>query len=271
MDNRPIGVFDSGLGGLTAVQALRELLPDENIIYFGDTARMPYGTKSVKALRQMAQQDMEFLDSLGVKAIIAACGTVSSTAADVLSSFHLPVFNVVDSSVHAMAAVPGSAPLGIIATSASIKSRVFKNRISHKCPGRAVIALPCQDFVELIESGHSSAKDPVVRRSVAKNLTPLAENGVCALLLGCTHFGYLSQAIHNYLGEDVQLISASRCAAESLKSYLSAQKMTGGSGETLYYTSGSCEEFTEHASRLLGCSIAGQVRSIAPMEVDESL
>ena len=271
MDNRPIGVFDSGLGGLTAVQALRELLPDENIIYFGDTARMPYGVKSVKALRQMSQQDMDFLASLGVKAIIAACGTVSSTAADVLSAFHLPVFNVVDSSVHAMASIEGSAPLGIIATNASIKSRVFKNRIAHKCPGRAVIAVPCQDFVELIESGHSAANDPLVRKSVAKNLTPMAENGVCALLLGCTHFGYLSQAIHNYLGKDVKLVSASHCAAESLKKYLTAQKMTGGSGQTVYYTSGSAEEFTQRASRLLGYSIAGQVRSISPMEVDESI
>ena len=271
MDNRPIGVFDSGLGGLTAVQALRELLPDENIIYFGDTARMPYGTKSVKVLRQMAQQDMDFLASLGAKAIIAACGTVSSTAADVLSAFHLPVFNVVDASVRAMASVEGSAPLGIIATSASIKSRVFKNRIAQKCPGRAVIALPCQDFVELIESGHSAANDPLVRQSVMKNLAPMAENGVCALLLGCTHFGYLSQAIHNYLGKDVKLISASRCAAESMKSYLNAQKMTGGSGRTVYYTSGSAEEFTEHASRLLGQSIAGQVKSVSPMEVDEGL
>ena len=271
MDNRPIGVFDSGLGGLTAVQALRELLPDENIIYFGDTARMPYGTKSVKALRQMAQQDMDFLASLDVKAIIAACGTVSSTAADVLSSFHLPVFNVVDSSVQAMAELEGSAPLGIIATSASIKSRVFRNRISHKCPGRAVIALPCQDFVELIESGHSAPGDPLVRSSVAKNLTPMAENGVCALLLGCTHFGYLSDAIHNYLGKDVKLISASRCAAESMKSYLSARKMTGGSGITTYYTSGSPVEFAQHASRLLGISIAGQVRGVSPMEVDENL
>ena len=271
MDNRPIGVFDSGLGGLTAVQALRELLPDENIIYFGDTARMPYGTKSVKALRQMAQQDMDFLASLGVKAIIAACGTVSSTAADVLSSFHLPVFNVVDSSVQAMADVEGNAPLGIIATRASIKSRVFKNRIAQKCPGRAVIALPCQDFVELIESGHSAPEDVLVQQSVAENLTPMAENGISALLLGCTHFGYLSEAIHNYLGKDVKLISASRCAAESMKSYLTAARMTGGRAETIYYTSGSAAEFTEHASRLMGQSIAGLVREVSPMEVDENL
>lgn len=271
MDNRPIGIFDSGLGGLTAARVLRELLPNEDIIYFGDTARMPYGTKSVKALRQMAQQDMELLDSMGVKAIIAACGTVSSTAADVLSAFHLPVFNVVDSSVRAMAAMAGDAPLGIIATEASIRSRVYKNRIAQKCPGREVIALPCQSFVELIESGHSDAGDPLVQQVVREALKPMKESGVCALLLGCTHFGYLSEAIRDYLGEDVRLVSASRCAAESMKNYITAHKMTGGSGRTTYYTSGSVQEFTQHASRLMGFSLAGQVEAVEAMEVDEIL
>lgn len=267
MDNRPIGVFDSGLGGLTAVQALRELLPDENIIYFGDTARMPYGTKTVKQLRQMARQDMELLASKGVKAIIAACGTVSSTAADVLSAFHLPVFNVVDASVRAMAEAEGG-PLGVIATRASIESGVFKRRITQLAPEKKVIALPCQSFVELIESGHSRADDPAVQSCVAESLEPLREQGISALLLGCTHFGYLSEAISAYLGEDVRLVSASYCAAKSMSSYLKARAMTGGTGRVQYCTSGSGEEFAMHASRLLGRNVSALVSEVSPMEVD---
>lgn len=269
MDTRPIGIFDSGLGGLTAVLALRELLPDENIIYFGDTARMPYGTKSVKELRQMALQDMQLLSDSGAKAIIAACGTVSSTAADVLASFHLPVFNVVDASVRAMVAMEGSGPLGVIATSASIQSGVFKRRITQLAPEKRVIALPCQPFVELIESGHSDPDDPAVQSCVAECLEPLRQQGVSALLLGCTHFGYLSEAIKNYLGEQVRLVEASRCAARSMAEYLRARAMTGGTGRTSYYTSGSAEEFARRASVLMGRNVSALVSAVPPMEVED--
>ena len=107
MNNRPVGIFDSGLGGLSALRVLRQLLPEENIVYFGDTGRNPYGVRSPEELRRMAREDMELAASFGAKAIIAACGTVSSTAPDVLASFRLPVFNVIDASVAALAAVPG--------------------------------------------------------------------------------------------------------------------------------------------------------------------
>ena len=269
MDNRPIGIFDSGLGGLTAAEALRELLPDENIIYFGDTARMPYGTKSVKALRQMALQDMDFLNSLGVKAIIAACGTVSSTAPDLLSAFPLPVFNVLDASVKAMAATEGDGPLGIIATRASIESGVFKKRISELCPDREIIALPCQSFVELIESGHHHRDDPLVRQAVALELKDMRGHGVSALLLGCTHFGYFSEAIKDYLGRNLRLVSASHCAAERLRDYLEAHDMRGQGGRESYYTSGSAREFERRSSLLLGRSVEGLVHPVRPMEVED--
>lgn len=268
MDKRPIGIFDSGLGGLTAAKALRELLPDENIIYFGDTARMPYGTKSVKALRKMAVQDMELLAERGAKAIIAACGTVSSTASDLLLAYHLPVFNVVDASVQAMALIEGDAPLGVIATRASIQSGVFKKKLRALCPGREIIALPCQSFVELIESGHIHRDDPLVQKAVADELEGMRDRGVCALLLGCTHFGYFGDAIKDYLGDDLELVSASHCAAKSMSDYLAARGLLGGDGEEQYLTSGSAEEFAALASTLMGRSIEGKVTAISPMEVD---
>ena len=252
MDSRPIGVFDSGLGGLTAVAALKKLLPDENIIYFGDTARMPYGTKSIPALREIAEEDLEFVAGYGVKAIIAACGTVSSAAPDILKNFRVPVFNVIDSPVRKAAAVSGSAPIGVIATEASIKSGVFLQKITALCPEREIIALPCQDFVSLIESGHTDISDPAVSLCVENSLRPLKGKGLSALLLGCTHFGFIAEAISVYLGADVELISASACAAESACDYLMSNSLTGGSGELSFITSGDRERFISLSSRLLG-------------------
>ena len=266
MDHRPIGVFDSGLGGLTAVMALRRLLPDENIIYFGDTARMPYGTKSVPMLRKMARQDMELVAQYGVKVIIAACGTVSSTAADVLGSFPVPVFNVVDAPVTKIAKLPGNAPLGVIATETSIKSGVFAGKISALCPGREVIAVPCQDFVRIIEEGHTDSSDPVVIGSVESSLSPFKGKGISALLLGCTHFGFLSGAISAQLGRDVELVSAAGCAVESAAEYLKQRSLTGGSGETEFITSGDREQFISLSSKLLGYDTAPFTIHTEPME-----
>lgn len=269
MDLRPIGIFDSGLGGLTAVTALRELLPEENIIYFGDTARMPYGTKSVPVLRKLAQQDMELVAGYGVKAMIAACGTISSTAPEVLARFPIPVFNVVDAAVDKMAGIPGDSPLGVIATQTSIKSGVFAGKIAGLCPGREIIALPCQDFVRIIEAGHTEPSDPVVTECVEASLAPLKGKGISALLLGCTHFGFLAEAISAYLGEDVELVSASRCAAESLAAYLSENGLTGGGRTVKYITSGGREQFVSLSSRLLGEDTSPYTLYIGVPEITE--
>ena len=269
MDLRPVGIFDSGLGGLTALSALRELLPEENIIYFGDTARMPYGTKTVPQLRCMARQDMELLEAHGVKAIIAACGTVSSTASDVLSAFRVKTFNVVDAAVEKTAMTEGDAPLGVIATERSIQSGVFKKKLAALCPDREIVDIACQDFVKLIESGHTELGDALVRKTVEGYLAPMKEKGVSALLLGCTHFGYLSDAIEEYLGKSAKLISASQCAAEKVRDYLVSRSMTGGNGSVQYMTSGDKAQFAALASRLLKEDIADATKQTDPMEVRE--
>lgn len=266
MDNRPIGIFDSGLGGLTAVQALRELLPDEDIIYFGDTARNPYGTKSPAQLRVMARQDMELVASRGAKAIIAACGTVSSTAHDVLSAFAVPVFNVVDPAVQTMAKKDG--PLGIIATAASIENGALKKKLAALCPDRLIVDRPCQDFVRLIEAGKTSPEDEEVMAAVSSSMAPLKDAGVRAVLLGCTHFGYLGDAIRAFMGKDVRLVSASHCAAECLANYLVENSLTGGHGREEYYTSGDADSFCAHGSALLGRDLSGKVFHLPPMEVN---
>ena len=267
MDNRPIGVFDSGLGGLTAVKALRELMPNENIIYFADSARVPYGSRPVGQLRKMAQQDMELVASFGVKAMIAACGTVSSNAADMLKAFDVPVFGVLEPGTTALCDTEGNGPLGIIATEASIRSGSFTKAAETLCPGREIIGIPCPDFVTLIESGHSKADEELLCEAVERYLKPLKEAGAAALLLGCTHYGIIAEAIENYLGKQVKLVSAARSAAEALCGYINENGLCGGEGKTEYYTSGRKEDFDAAAGLFLGGDKVS-CRQLEAMEVD---
>lgn len=267
MDNRPIGIFDSGLGGLTAASALHRLLPQENIVYFGDTGRMPYGARAPEQLRRMAVQDMDFVASCGAKAIIAACGTVSSVAPDLLEGYRLPVFGVLRAGVEAMSRVPGQAPLGIIATQASIDSGAFQRALGGLCPGRSIISAACPDFVPLIESGHSEASDQLVQAAVARHMQPLKQAGCAAVLLGCTHFGIIEEAISAYMGRDTLLVSASDCAALKMRDYLLENQLCGGSGQEKFFTSGSSQEFSRLAETLLGRSLKSEPERVPVMEV----
>ena len=263
MDNRAIGIFDSGLGGLTAAAALRELMPGENIIYFADSARVPYGAKSRDELLIIARQDLELLSSFSVKFIIAACGTVSSNASRVLESFPVPTIGVLKPGIRDMSRIPGDSPLGIIATQASIRTGAFRRELERLCPGREIIDLPCPRFVPLIEGGHTGADDPELMEAVRDSLAPAKEAGIAALLLGCTHYGIIAPAIRSFLGDRVELVSASQSVAQAACMWLEQRKLTGGSGETLYYTSGDAEEFSAAASRLLGRELrAGHLPSM---------
>lgn len=255
MDNRPIGVFDSGLGGLTAMKALRELMPDENILYLGDTGRMPYGVRSPAQLKIMAKQDLDFVASFGAKAVLAACGTVSSTAREVLEAYPLPAVGVMLPGLKALSREADKGPVALIATSASIKSGVFAAEFEKLCPGHKLYSAACQDFVTLIESGHTEPGDTLLAEAVARYLAPLKEARVRTLLLGCTHFGLVAEAIREYMGQDIRLVSASQSAAEELCAYLRAKGLTGGEGQERFFTSGSTEEFSRRASIFIGHGI----------------
>ena len=266
MDNRPIGIFDSGLGGLTALRALRQLLPEEDIIYFADAGRVPYGGRSREQIRRMAVQDLDFVSGFGVKAVLVACGTISSNAPDLLQSYAVPAFGVLTPGVEAMACVPGEAPLGVIATEASIRSGAFEKALRAACPGREILAIPCPNFVPLIESGHTEAEDPLLRWAVENCLAPLKERGAAAVLLGCTHYGIIASAIRAYLGAEVALYGAADCGAAALRDYLRHNGLTGGQGRERYYTSGSGEDFARKAALFLGREIDG-VEEVPVMEV----
>ena len=271
MDDRSIGVFDSGLGGLTAVKELRRLMPNENIIYFGDTGRMPYGGRPREEIRIMAAQNIDFMDSFDVKAILVACGTISSNAADILEECETKTVGVLLSGVKELAAT-GKKRLGVIATATSIASGSFQREILRLCPHAEITAVPCPEFVPLIESGHYEAEDRAVAESVARTLAPLKEAGVEALLLGCTHYGLIAEAISAFLGEDVILVGAADAAARELCAYLEENDMTySAGGEEFYFTSGNAGEFTALAPVMLGGYLRGDVSYVLPepVEVEE--
>lgn len=252
MDNRAIGIFDSGLGGLTAAKALRELMPDENIIYFSDSGRMPYGCRSAAQLCEICRQDMDLLRELGVKAIIAACGTISSNAVSVIDSYELPSIGVMLPGARAMSRLPGHAALGIIATAASIRDGGFEKALRELCPDREILPIPCPEFASLIEHGHSAMGDPLLQEAIESYLAPLRDTALDGLMLGCTHYGIIADSIDAYLGGKVPLVSASESAAEEMREYLLAHDMQGSGGSLRCFTSGDVGEFTAFAAPLFG-------------------
>ena len=266
MDDRPIGFFDSGLGGLTAVRALRRMLPDENIIYFGDTARMPYGARPAEQLRVMARQDLDFVAARGVKCILAACGTVSSTAPDVLRGYALRTFDVLSSTVREAAKYPEK-PIGVIATAACINSGAFQRALAAACPGTEIVAVACPAFVPLIESGHFDPDDAALQAAVAEYLAPIRNAGAATLILGCTHYGLIEEAIRRFMGGEVRMVEAAACAARELADWLRKEELCGGTGEEHFCTSGSAEDFTRLAAVFLGRAPRRAVEHVPEMEV----
>ena len=265
MDTRPIGIFDSGLGGLTGLMALRALLPEEDLIYFGDTGRMPYGGRPTEQLRRMAVQNLEYMASFGVKAIFVACGTFSSTSADLLAAYPIPSFGVLRPGVEAMARVPGTGPLAILATQASIRSGAFARALGERCPGRPILPVACPDLVPLIESGHTRPGDGPLEDALDRYLAPVAAAGAQGLLYGCTHYGIIDEAVRARLGPTVRTVSASESAARAIRDYLCARGLTGGEGRIRYYTNGYPAAFTAAAERLLGHALESPV-ALAPIQ-----
>jgi len=266
MDNRPVGVFDSGLGGLTAVSVLQKIMPEENILYFGDTARCPYGKKSRDQIGSMTRDIIEYLMDFHPKALFAACGTISVNAGAVITSYGLPSVNVFDPAIEQIRQVEGTAPLAVIATEASIKTGVFQRGIQEACPGREVLAIPCQKFVTLCETGHISPEDEELIETVEGYLAPVREAKAAALILGCTHFGIIGRAISNYLGETTKLISASGSAAYAMQRVLKEKELltstpadgTFPSGSCRFFTSGDPAEFSELAGVILGHPVTAE-------------
>lgn len=266
MDDRPIGVFDSGLGGLTAVRELARLMPEEDLVYFGDTGRVPYGGRSREILVKYARQDVAFLRTFSPKAIVVACGTVSTTALDVLQGENdLPIFGVVEPAAQAAAESTRKGLVGLIGTKATIRSGAYTRALARINPEVKVAARSCPLLVPLVENGRCRPGDVVAETVAAEYLAPLKEAGVDALILGCTHYPLLQDIIGGCMGPDVTLIDVgARCArwvcTRLEESGLRTARKT--TGKRRYFVSDSTEDFTPLASAFLGGDVAGEVEQI---------
>ena len=269
MDNRPIGVFDSGLGGLTGVRELRKRLPNENIVYFGDTGRVPYGSRSPETILQYARQDIAFLLSKDVKCIMAACGTVSSIyPAAEAAKLPVPYLGVVDAAAREAAFVTRNRRIGVIGTAATIRSRSYETVLRKLVPGVEITARPCPLFVPLVEAGyvdHSALdKQQVTRLVIAQYLAEVREAGVDTLILGCTHYPLIYDIIDRALGSRVTLIDAGKQVARWAQGYLAREDLLAGpgGGGAEFYVSDSPDGFSEIAGLFLGGDVKGDVTQI---------
>ena len=260
MDHRAIGVFDSGLGGLTAAKVLAETLPHENLIYFGDSGRMPYGGRSVEELQDIALSDAAFVSSFDVKAILVACGTMSACAMDTLRRGFpaIPFFSVEDAACDAVVAATQTRRVGVIATAGSIQNGMFERGIKRRDSGIEVIAKACPSLAGIVEQGHFRPGDAVAEAAVREELAVFENSGIDTLLLGCTHYPLLGDIIAGYLGEHVRQISCGAETAAALADYLRDHALLNGSdapGQRLWYTSGDPELFAAGAGVFLGYPI----------------
>lgn len=261
-DNRPIGVFDSGLGGLTVVKELIKLLPNEDIVYFGDTGRVPYGTRSPQTIEKYAIQDVRFLLSKDVKLIIAACGTVSAVAAHVGQRLPVPFIEVVSHAAEAAVKATKTGKIGVLATTAAIASGTYNAKILKLMPGAKIMTNDCPLFVSLVEAGWIDRDDCVTVETARRYLRPMKEAQVDTLILGCTHFPVLSDIIKDIMGSNTKLINASRVAAVAAAEYLKNHNMLSNNHEKgmyKYYVSDRTESFYKTASYLLGNPLDGQL------------
>lgn len=254
MDNRPIGIFDSGLGGLSAVKALNGILPNEDIVYFGDTGRVPYGTKSKNTVLNYAGQDEAFLLSNSVKMIIAACGTVSSLAYDTGKDLGVPFYGVVEPSAKLAVSLTKNKKIGVIGTSATISSGSYEKAIKNIDSSIEVYSKACSLFVSLVEEGWIDKDDEVTLNTAERYLSPLKQAGVDTLILGCTHFPIIAPTISKVMGEGVTLISSGEACAKEVAEYLKKNDMLNentDSGELKFYVSDTPDSFVKTAKIFL--------------------
>ncbi|MEG1448152.1 MAG: glutamate racemase [Oscillospiraceae bacterium] len=262
MDNRPIGVFDSGLGGLCAVKQLRTLLPKENIVYLGDTGRIPYGTRSKETINKYAVQDINFLLKHNVKMIIAACGTVSANITEEnINSLPVPYTGVLLPLAKRSTEITKNNKIGVIATTASIKSRGFEKTIKTINPSAEVIGVPCPLFVHLVENGLIEDGNKITELTARMYLEPLKKQNPDTLILGCTHFPLIYNAIRKVMGEEVELIDPGQETAKYVKNLLADSDSLGDNENPTikYFVTDGIDSFNDTANIFLGGDIGGEV------------
>ena len=255
-NSNPIGIFDSGVGGLTVVKKIVSLLPNENIIYFGDTARVPYGTKSNDTVIEYAFQDAKFLLNKNVKIIVVACNTASSIALKALrDKLSIPVIGMIEPGTKLALQKTKSGRIGIIGTNATINNKAY-SELLRLDPKLKVYEKACPLFVPLAEEG--LINHPATRLIAEEYLSELKEDDIDTLVLGCTHYPILAKVIQKVIGNKVELIDSGTAASFVVKDYLEGQGLLNKSnniGLSEFYVSDLPKRFKEIAERFLGRSL----------------
>ncbi|OYD15833.1 glutamate racemase [candidate division WOR-3 bacterium JGI_Cruoil_03_51_56] len=260
-ETAPIGVFDSGIGGLTVVRALHTRLPNESIIYFGDTARVPYGTKSAETIVRFAMQDADFLRNRGVKLIVVACHSASSVALpEIVRHFDIPVLGVIEPGARALVAATQNNRVAVIGTRATISSAAYEKAIKALRPDIEILAKPTPLFVPLAEEGwlDGDIAEMVTRRY----LSGFIHEGIDALLLGCTHFPLLVPVVNRVLGPSIHLVDSSEETAARAAELLQTRGLLNmqGPARHRYYLSDLTPHFETVGARFLGAPIGEVIR-----------
>lgn len=251
-----IGVFDSGMGGLTAIKQIVKMMPKEDIVYFGDTGRVPYGTRSKETIIKYACQDVRFLLSKNVDAILIACGTVSANAISALrEEFSVPIFGVVEAAAQKAIELTQNGIVGIIGTNATVNSGAYTAHIQSIRPDIKTVSTPCPLFVPLVENGFTDENNEITRLTCEHYLRDIKASGADTLILGCTHYPIIAPVISKVL-PGVKLVNTGAEAAVRLFEQVGA---IGGSGKIEYYVSDDVESFKAAAELFLEMPIGENV------------
>lgn len=259
MDNRSIGVFDSGLGGLTVFKEIVGQLSGESVIYFGDSGRAPYGTKSRETVIKYALQDIRFLVSLDIKMIVIACNTMSAHGYEIVKkNVDMPVVEVIGAGAAAGAAGTRNKKLGIIGTTATINSEAYQKAVNKIDNNIEIYQRACPLFVPLVEEGRDWWESSITLQIAEKYLLPLKETGVDTLVLGCTHYPLLKTTISKVMGDEVKLVSSAMEVTRVVKKTIDDHNMQRDprlKPDYRYYTSDSVEKFESLCSIILGRTV----------------
>lgn len=252
----PVGVFDSGVGGLTVVREIMQQIPGEQVVYFGDTARVPYGSKSKETVTKFSRQDIQFLLSMNVKAIVVACNTASAVALDEIEKeLPVPIIGVVKPGARAAAGATKNRKIGVIATEATIHSEIYTKYIQKTAPDTEVIGKACPLFVPLVEEG--LLEDTVTDEIAGRYLSGLKGTGIDTLIMGCTHYPLLRSTIARVMGEGVTLVNPAYETARSLKELLGEKGLLNQDPQPRteymhkFYVSDSVDKFIAFANSIL--------------------
>ncbi len=252
----PIGVFDSGIGGLTVVREIMRQIPNEKIVYFGDTARVPYGNKSKETVTRFSRQIVRFLETHDVKTIVVACNTASAYALDELEKeIDVPIIGVVKPGAKAAYQTTRNGKIGVIATQATIDSKIYGQYIKELDPKMTIIGKACPLFVPLVEEG--LLQDPVTDEIARRYLTELIDLDIDTLILGCTHYPLIRSTLMRIMGEDVTLVNPAYETARELKELLLSKDLLReeapglGSNQYQFYVSDTTDKFIRFANSII--------------------